>query len=381
MKSPEPRLKSPEVTEPRVKSPEGIKSPKKIKSPEPVTSPQRVKSPTPVKSPTSQKVDMPPKIVHQLKVEACEDKVKMFCVAESRVKEAVWYKDGRRLTQSSCRSFHSAADGTCSLIIQELNEKDQGEYSCEIIAEGGISRTSFSFVGQVYQTIFQKIKTSLESKTAVHKLAMQSSSQQTAKKEMVQEESAKMVLMEKSAATASMHGSFSAMAAHMTSSVQEASFSSSSTSEVKMSSMSAASMSSMTSESLLSMSSSSSSMMEMASHSQIEGSSMRGITHRIQGTPPKIEALPEDISIEKGKVLTVACAFSGEPEPEIEWTHSGRKLPGEGGSDRFHIETTEDLTTLIITNVKENDAGVYTLKLSNELGSDTAMVNISIRLM
>ncbi len=97
------------------------------------------------------------------------------------------------------------------------------------------------------------------------------------------------------------------------------------------------------------------------------------------GLAPRIEALPEDISIETGKVLTVACAFSGEPAPRIEWSRGGKKLPGEEESSRFHIETTEDLTTLIITGVKESDAGAYTLKISNEHGSDIATVTISIR--
>uniref|UniRef100_A0A3B4Y9I6 Protein kinase domain-containing protein n=2 Tax=Seriola lalandi dorsalis TaxID=1841481 RepID=A0A3B4Y9I6_SERLL len=92
---------------------------------------------------------------------------------------------------------------------------------------------------------------------------------------------------------------------------------------------------------------------------------------------PRIEALPEDISIEPGKVLTVACAFSGDAK-HIEWSRSGKTIEVTVGG-RFHIETTEDLTTLIITGVKEEDAGIYTLKLSNELGSDTAIVHISIR--
>ncbi|KPP57798.1 hypothetical protein Z043_124439 [Scleropages formosus] len=163
----------------------------------------------------------------------------------------------------------------------------------------------------------------------------------------------------------------------MATSMQEASFRSSSMAEVKIESMSATSMSSMTSESMVAMSSSS--RMEMSSHSHIEGSSLRTIKHSHQGSPAKIEALPEDICIEKGKVLTISCAFSGDPVPEIEWTRSGRTLPSAEDSGRFHVETAEDLTTLIITNVKEKDAGAYTLKLSNELGSDTATVNISIR--
>uniref|UniRef100_A0A3B4Y5V9 Uncharacterized protein n=1 Tax=Seriola lalandi dorsalis TaxID=1841481 RepID=A0A3B4Y5V9_SERLL len=62
----------------------------------------------------------------------------------------------------------------------------------------------------------------------------------------------------------------------------------------------------------------------------------------------------------------------------IYWSRSGKTIEVTVGG-RFHIETTEDLTTLIITGVKEEDAGIYTLKLSNELGSDTAIVHISIR--
>ncbi|KAL4656701.1 titin-like isoform X1 [Arapaima gigas] len=191
------------------------------------------------------------------------------------------------------------------------------------------------------------------------------------------EEPAKMIVLEKRATTASVHEGFSTKAVHMATSMQEASFRSSSMAEVKFESMSAASMSSMTSESMVAMSSSS--RMEMSSHSHIEGSSMSAIKHGHQGSPPKIEALPEDISIEKGKVLTIACAFSGDPIPEIEWRRSGRTLPSAEDSGRFHVETTEDLTTLIITSVKEKDAGAYTLRLSNELGSDSATVNISIR--
>lgn len=64
--------------------------------------------------------------------------------------------------------------------------------------------------------------------------------------------------------------------------------------------------------------------------------------------------------------------------PNVEWSHSGMILSSEE-SERFQIETTEDTTTLTISGIKEKDGGVYTLKLSNELGSDTATVNVSIR--
>lgn len=77
--------------------------------------------------------------------------------------------------------------------------------------------------------------------------------------------------------------------------------------------------------------------------------------------------------------MTIACAFSGEPSPHIEWSRGGKTLSTAAESGRFHIETTEDLTTLIITGVKSSDAGLYTLKLSNEHGSDMATFTIRIR--
>lgn len=100
-----------------------------------------------------------------------------------------------------------------------------------------------------------------------------------------------------------------------------------------------------------------------------------------QGIPPKIEALPSDISIDEGKVLTVACAFTGEPTPEITWSCGGRTIQNQEQQGRFHIENTDDLTTLIIMDVQKQDGGLYTLSLGNEFGSDSATVNINIRSM
>lgn len=98
-----------------------------------------------------------------------------------------------------------------------------------------------------------------------------------------------------------------------------------------------------------------------------------------KGIPPKIEALPSDISIDEGKVLTVACAFTGEPTPEVTWSCGGRKIHNQEQQGRFHIENTDDLTTLIIMDVQKQDGGLYTLSLGNEFGSDSATVNIHIR--
>ena len=95
--------------------------------------------------------------------------------------------------------------------------------------------------------------------------------------------------------------------------------------------------------------------------------------------PPKIEALPQHVSAELGKSLTVAGVFSGDPAPSVNWVRFGRTIPD--GDERYHVENTTDLSTLVISAVKEDDAGVYTLRLFNMLGSDSATVNVHIRSM
>ncbi|XP_035995561.1 myosin light chain kinase, smooth muscle-like [Fundulus heteroclitus] len=99
----------------------------------------------------------------------------------------------------------------------------------------------------------------------------------------------------------------------------------------------------------------------------------------VLSTPPKIEALPQHVSAEPGKSLSVAGMFSGDPAPSVQWVRSGRTLPN--GDERFHVDNAADLSTLMISAVKEDDAGAYTLRLSNELGSDSATVNVHIRSM
>lgn len=347
LKSPEPTgIKSPRVL--KSPEPEGLKSPPRMKSPPPTLSPKRVMSPPTVKA--------PPKVLSQVAAEACEGSVRMSCTCESNVKEVVWYVNGRKLSQSSHFEMHYS-EGSCSLLIQDLTDRDQGEYTCEMTSDGGVSKSSFSFTGRVFQSILMKVTAYREQQVAL-KGSMTMSHKELSSSMMKKKE---VHMMEESSSFSS------ATQQSMMSSMMEASSFSSMAAEMKFETTSLSSMSSMASETYAM---SSSSLTEMVSH--IEGSTFRSI-----GGPPRIEALPEDISIEPGKVLTVACAFSGDAK-HIEWSRGGKTIEVTAGG-RFHIDTTEDLTTLIITGVKGEDAGTYTLKLSNELGSDTATVHISIR--
>lgn len=161
VKSPEPSgIKSPRAV--RSPEPEGTKSPPRMKSPPPVTSPKRVASPPTVKSPTPK----PPKVLKQLTAESCEGSVRMCCVCESSVREVLWYQNGRRISHSSHVEMHHS-EGSCSLVIHDLSEADQGEYICEMRSEGGISKSSFSFTGQIFQSIRMEVKAYCEKQLAL----------------------------------------------------------------------------------------------------------------------------------------------------------------------------------------------------------------------
>ncbi|KFO90021.1 Titin, partial [Buceros rhinoceros silvestris] len=168
-----PAIKS---LEPRVKSPEPVKPPKQVKSPEPISSPPKAKSPPGDKAVPAEKVQLstasPPKIKEHLKAETLGDQVKLSCAVESSVlsvREVAWYKDGKKLKEDHHFKFHYAADGTYELKIHELTESDKGEYTCEIIGEGGVSKTNFQFTGQVFKNIQSQVRSVSETHKSVQK--------------------------------------------------------------------------------------------------------------------------------------------------------------------------------------------------------------------
>lgn len=90
----------------------------------------------------------------------------MSCVCESSVREVVWTMNGRKVSQSGHFEMQYS-DGSCSLLIHDLADTDQGEYTCEMISEGGVSKSSFSFTGQVFQSIRMKITAQREQQLAL----------------------------------------------------------------------------------------------------------------------------------------------------------------------------------------------------------------------
>lgn len=95
-------------------------------------------------------------------------------------------------------------------------------------------------------------------------------------------------------------------------------------------------------------------------------------------TAPKLHVPPrfkEAALFERGENVHIKIPFSGNPKPKIRWSKDNEEI--EAG-DHFDIIIQDRHATLVIRNTSKEDNGPYTITAENELGVDTAVVNVII---
>ncbi|XP_061656401.1 titin-like isoform X2 [Syngnathoides biaculeatus] len=353
---------SPRVTSPDAKSPEPVKTPQRIKSPEPIQSPLRVKSPVSPKSPTAKS---PPPTISQTK-------------SAKRVTSPTVGKKSPTsmdLEQLKCGTPPHFLSQPRSLNVEEGQSV---KFTCEIAGEpfpdvewfkdnltlSGTSNVRMNWINSVYTLEICKAKLADSGKYTIkakNQLGQCSATSSLNVFTGIEEETRTMMRVEQKA------GAFSAYSAHMKASSRQAA----------------------TFSSIESMSETGNQITQMCDRSHVEASSssssfssssQRSLVSVMKtGAPPQVTALPENIKVAVGTSLMVTGTFSGDPTPSVQWLHSDQMLPD--GDNRHHVDNTADISTLVIAAVKENDGGVYTLRVSNQLGSASATVNVHIQSM
>ena len=76
-----------------------------------------------------------------------------------------------------------------------------------------------------------------------------------------------------------------------------------------------------------------------------------------------------------GTSTVVQIPFSAHPKPEVTWMFNDKKVCDSGD---VRYEMLEEMTSLVLTNVKRSDAGFYSVILENEFGKCTGIVNVAI---
>ncbi|CAG2161698.1 unnamed protein product [Oppiella nova] len=95
-------------------------------------------------------------------------------------------------------------------------------------------------------------------------------------------------------------------------------------------------------------------------------------------TAPKISVPPRfrDMAcFERGENVSIKIPFTGNPKPRIKWSKEGEEI--ERG-DHFDVIVKERHAILVIRDVSKLDSGPYCITAENELGVDSATINVQI---
>ncbi|XP_013148822.1 PREDICTED: twitchin isoform X2 [Papilio polytes] len=95
-------------------------------------------------------------------------------------------------------------------------------------------------------------------------------------------------------------------------------------------------------------------------------------------TAPKLNVPPrfrDTAYFDKGENVVIKIPFTGHPVPKITWVREGETI--ESGL-HYHVERKERHAILTIRDASKMDSGPYRITAENELGQDSAVINIEI---
>lgn len=81
------------------------------------------------------------------------------------------------------------------------------------------------------------------------------------------------------------------------------------------------------------------------------------------------------LTIKSGLVVNLDINVAGEPPPKITWFYDGKELTS---NDEITIDSSDYKTKFFISKAKRKQSGKYTIVAKNEVGEDTADLEINI---
>ena len=90
---------------------------------------------------------------------------------------------------------------------------------------------------------------------------------------------------------------------------------------------------------------------------------------------PRFTIKPNDLDLKTGNTATISCAFNGQPAPSIVWRKDGELITSD---NRRKITSCGTSSVLEVTSLEHEDKGVYSCYATNQLGSDSASMTLSL---
>lgn len=83
----------------------------------------------------------------------------------------------------------------------------------------------------------------------------------------------------------------------------------------------------------------------------------------------------QPLTVKSGLVVNLDINVAGEPPPTIKWFFDGKELVS---NDEIRIDTSDYNTKFFISKAKRLQTGKYTITAKNEVGEDTADLEITV---
>ena len=80
---------------------------------------------------------------------------------------------------------------------------------------------------------------------------------------------------------------------------------------------------------------------------------------------------PHDVTTVEGQGVVLSCSVKGHPSPNVRWTKNGERL-NIAANPRLNVSQTNNIHSLIITDVHRSDAGQYGCVAYNSLANTTS---------
>ncbi|KPI92735.1 Hemicentin-2 [Papilio xuthus] len=95
--------------------------------------------------------------------------------------------------------------------------------------------------------------------------------------------------------------------------------------------------------------------------------------------PSKFVDTPTEVSVDKGRSITLSCQARGEPEPRLIWYRNGELITEDEESDKYRVMTKYNSQgfegLLTISSLEAEDSGVYTCEAIQESPHDSSCAN------
>ncbi|KAK0408269.1 hypothetical protein QR680_003864 [Steinernema hermaphroditum] len=103
---------------------------------------------------------------------------------------------------------------------------------------------------------------------------------------------------------------------------------------------------------------------------------MRRRSRKEPKAPTFVEVLPGKFKAQQGETTSVECSVYGYPAPAISWHRNGTALIPQ--PDRYQMFYDGECATLKFINLSSAEAGTYTCKAENALGSASSQMNLEV---